>query len=59
MNSDIVISTGGSSSRLRICATTQPTARPIATPPAAASTKSSPASMAEKLPPTAAEIATR
>ena len=46
-------STGGSSSRLRISAITQPTASPIAMPPVAPSTNSSPASASENVPPTA------
>ena len=52
-----MISTGTSSSRRRISASSQPAARPTSTPPAAPSTNSTLASISEKLPPSAAAAA--
>ena len=57
MTSEIEISVVGSSIGSRMRAITQPTARPIATPPAAPSTKFMPASASEKLPVTSAALA--
>ncbi|MDQ3957078.1 MAG: hypothetical protein M3273_02025 [Actinomycetota bacterium] len=59
MNSEIVISTGTSSSRRRSSAITAPTTSPTPIPPRTATTKSTLASKSEKLPPTAAATATR
>ncbi len=54
-----MISTGGSSSRWRTYATTQPTARPIATPPIAPTKNWPPASQTLNVPAVTATTATR
>ena len=59
MISEIVTSSGGSSSRARISDTIQPIARPTRMPPTPVQMNSGPAFQAEKLPPTAAATATR
>jgi hypothetical protein len=59
VSNEMASSVGASSSRPLISATTKPTTRPTAMPPTAAPTSSTPASSAEKLPPTAAVTATR
>jgi hypothetical protein len=51
--------TWGSAVRSRMAAMSHPTTRPMAMPPAAPATNSSPASASEKLPPTTAATATR
>jgi hypothetical protein len=56
---EIVISVGASSSRRRTWATAQPAKSPIAMPPAALPTNSSPASVSEKVPVTTAATAKR
>ena len=56
--SAIVISTGGSSSRSRTWATTQPTARPSAAPPMPEYRNSAPASNALNVPVRTAATAT-
>ena len=53
MSSEIVISTGTSSSIRRISEMIAPATRPMAMPIAAPLTKSSPASQIENVPPTA------
>jgi hypothetical protein len=57
--SDTVTSTGGSSRRRRTWVTTQPTTRPIATPPTALRAKLTTASLAEKTPVSTAAMAKR
>ncbi len=58
VRSEMVISTGVSSMRDRICAMTHPTATPMARPPTIASAKVAAAEVGENEPPTAAAIAT-
>ena len=57
VSSEIVISTGVSSRRLRICAMTHPTATPIAPPPSIAPAKVTTAVVGENPPPTAVATA--
>ncbi len=57
--SEIVISTGGLSRRLRAWRTRYPTARPIAIPPATLTANRNPASQSVKLPVTTAATANR
>ena len=54
---EIVISTGVSSMRVRICAITHPTARPIAHPPSPATAKVVSAPVHDSAPPIAAATA--
>jgi len=59
VNREIVISTGGFSSRRRMAATTNPIASPTATPPIALSTNWRPAIHKEKEPDSTAPRAKR
>ena len=59
VNSDSVISISDSCTRRLSALSAQPTARPIATPPAATSTKSSAAAPSENAPAVAAPTAAR